>query len=213
MNTSKLTRRDIAAEVFVLGLRRAVSQRRDHPQAQSIPDVFGDLFTAWLSNPSANARSLKEEAGYLVWHTRRILDGVRYSSAVRRSMSIATSSGNTSSAVGYASIPVDDVLDLLSDGLGYLAEEQVLADAEAARRRAASAERWERIKSEADALVEQAEKKAMRVRRRNPSAVAAFNALQRAESQAEVARILGCDYMLARRLAACRRTEMVTPAP
>ena len=212
MNTARLTRRDIAAEVFVLGLRRAVSQRRNHPQAQSIPDVFGDLFTAWLSNPSANARSLKEEAGYLVWHTRRILDGVRYSSAVRRSMSIATRSGNTTNAVGCASMPVDEALDLLSDGLGSLAEEQVFANAEAARRRTASVNRWERIKSEADALVEQREK-SMKARRRSPSAVAAYNALQRAGSQAEVERILGCDYMLARRLAACRRTEMVTPAP
>ena len=200
-----MTRRDIASDVYALGLKRALSQRGNHPQAQAIPDVFGDLFTAWLSNPSANARSLKEEAGYLVWHTRRILDGVRYSSAVRRSMSIATPSGNTTHAVGHAPMPVDEVLDLLSDGLGSLAEEQVLADAEAARRRTASVERWERIKSEADALVERAGKKSMKARRRTPSACAAFNALQRAESQAEVTRILGCDYMLARRLAACRR--------
>ena len=204
----RLTRRDIAADVYALGLKRALSQRRAHAQAQAIPDVFGDLFAAWLSNPGATARSVKQEAGYLVWDTRQVLDGVRYSSAVRRSMSIATPSGKTSNAVGCASMPIDEVLDMtvFADGLGTLADEQASADAEATRRRVASAERWQKIKAEADALVEQAEKmKAMTARRRSPSAIAAFDALQRAQSQAEVKRILGCDYMLARRLAACRR--------
>jgi hypothetical protein len=193
----RLTRRDIAADVYALGLKRALSQRRAHAQAQAIPDVFGDLFAAWLSNPGATARSVKQEAGYLVWDTRQVLDGVRYSSAVRRSMSIATPSGKTSNAVGCASMPIDEVLDMT-----VFADEQASADAEATRRRVASAERWQKIKAEADALVEQ-----MKARRRSPSAVAAFDALQRAQSQAEVERILGCDYMLARRLAACRRGD------
>jgi hypothetical protein len=196
----RLTRRDIAADVYALGLKRALNQRRAHAQAQAIPDVFGDLFAAWLSNPGATARSVKQEAGYLVWDTRQVLDGVRYSSAVRRSMSIATPSGKTSNAVGCASMPIDEVLDMT-----VFADEQASADAEATRRRVASAERWQKIKAEADALVEQM--KAMKARRRSPSAVAAFDALQRAQSQAEVERILGCDYMLARRLAACRRGD------
>jgi hypothetical protein len=209
-----MTRRDIASDVYALGLKRALSQRGNHPQAQAIPDVFGDLFTAWLSNPSANARSLKEEAGYLVWHARQVLDGARYSSAVRRSMSIATPSGKTSYAVGSASMPVDEVLDLtvFASGVTTLTKEQALADVEAARRRTASIEKWQKIKAAADALVEKAKKATedTKPRRRSPSAVAAFKALQCAKSQAEAERILGCDYKLAQRLAELARQKALS---
>ncbi len=134
-------------------------------------------------------------------------------------MSIATPSGKTSYAIGHASMPADEALDLTmhSGGVATLAKEQALADVEADSRRAASIEKWQKIKSEADALVEQAEAmkamKAMKVRRRSPSAVAAFKALQSAKTQAEMERILGCTYMLARRLAACRRMEIGAPVP
>jgi len=208
-----MTRRDIASDVYALGLKRALSQRRNHSQAQAIPDVFGDLFTAWLSNPSANVRSIKEEAGYLVWDTRQILDGVRYSSAVRRSMSIATPSGKTSYAIGHASMPADEALDLTvySGGVASLAKGQALADVEAAMRRIASIEKWQKIKAYADALVEKAKKATEdKPRRRSPSAVAAFKALQCAKSQAEAERILGCAYKLAQRLAELARPKALS---
>jgi hypothetical protein len=100
------TRRELAAEVYARGLRYALAWRRHHEHAQSIPDVFGDLFASWLSKPEANGSRVSWDpkwgraprsvavvtAKWIAWQTCSAIDGnnARSAAVCRRARSIAT---------------------------------------------------------------------------------------------------------------------------
>ena len=102
-----ITRKDIAADVYRRGLALTMKMRGDHADAQSIADVFGDLFTSWLASPRPpysnrcrwtakhrpNLRAIAiTNASWVARHALAVIDGVRQCDCqARRAKSIATS--------------------------------------------------------------------------------------------------------------------------
>jgi hypothetical protein len=123
IQTSRVTtRRDIAAEVYTLGLCYALRWHPGHYQAQAVADVFGDVFTSWFTYPYEEAtRTARDVAIRMAHSAREFLNKDRSSVIARHALSIATDTGKV--VLGAAEMGIDRHLDVLkaSDALRELA--------------------------------------------------------------------------------------------
>jgi hypothetical protein len=106
MTDSEVTRKSIAADVYLRGLALTMTMRGRCYDEQSIADVFGDMFTSWLASPRPpysnrcrwtakhrpNLRAIAiTNASWVARHALAVIDGSpKWGRQARRSKSIAT---------------------------------------------------------------------------------------------------------------------------